>query len=144
MQEDKNRYKIMYLRFIGTEIHSGSGTEKGIFKLAYELEKSALLNKNEDVVLKELLAWFEDNLPKPKIFDNEFIDDLYKSLFICWFKDSSTEMLSKIWDLKYLLENHDIMIEVIKSDNIGHIRYNDEFQAVARPDRKALSKIRRN
>jgi hypothetical protein len=134
----------MYLRFIGADIDSDSGTEKGIFTLAYELKESALLNKNEDVTLKELLTWFNDNLPKPKIFDNELQDDLYKSLFICWFKDSSIEMLSKIWELKYLLENHDLIIEVIKSENIGHIRYSDEFQAVARPDRKALSKIRRN
>jgi hypothetical protein len=130
----------MFLRFVGSEINEDSKTQKGIFNLAYELVESGLLNKSEDVYLKELLDWFGKNLPVPDKLNNS---NFVTSLFLCWFKDSAIEMLDRVWDLKQILENHDILIFVIKSNDIGHIIFNDEFQALARPIKKEYNKIGR-
>ena len=132
----------MFLRFIGSEIDEDSGTEKGVFRLAYDLRDSGLLNKNEDVRLDELLDWFKTNLPVPKKFRSAN-NDSSLSLSICWFKDSAREMLDMVWQLKHILENHDILVNVLKSEDIGHVIYNDDFQVLAKPNRKAYKKIRR-
>jgi len=56
---------VMYIRFTIKEIHCRSHKPIGVFSAAYDLLDSNSLDLQEEKQLREIMNWFEDNLPAP-------------------------------------------------------------------------------
>jgi hypothetical protein len=87
-------------------------------------------NENADE-LKELRAWFNENLEKPTSFGRGKL-----RLGFYWFKTDATEHISRIWQMVQLLERNGIYVKKIRTDRPGYVIYEDEWQLVAEPFRK--------
>lgn len=134
----------MFVRFIGKEIDPDSNVEKGIFKLAYELRDEGLLSKDEFDYLNDLLAWFKENLPIPTSFGSPINGDANTNKGICWFRASSNTAFTKVWELKYFIEEHGILIDVLKAESVGYWLYSDEHQVVSEPRMPLYKKLKRH
>jgi hypothetical protein len=78
--------------------------------------------------------WFDDRLEKPTRFTTSKPPNYRKpNKAISWFKDTATDNLSHIRDLMGILENHGIAVQMLKTDRVGYVVYEDEFQIVAEP-----------
>lgn len=121
----------MFLRFTITHIDEDSHKPQGVFVAAYSLLESGDLDSAEWKRLRELLDWFNDNLPHPP-------DSFYASRAIFWFKSSAHENVSRIWEMVHLLRAHGYHVEVYKCRRLGNISYEDDLQVAAYPsDRDA-------
>jgi len=52
---------------------------------------------------------------------------------ISWFRDTAAAHISHIRDLVGILENHGITVEMLKTNRVGYVVYEDEFQIVSEP-----------
>ena len=134
----------VFLRFIRKDVDPLSGVEKGIFKIAYQLRDEALLHQIEVDYLLDLLAWFKEHLPIPTEFGSIINGDPDTNRGICWFRASSNEVVTKVWELKTFMESQGILIDVLKADSVGYWLYEDEHQVVAEPRRTAYKKLKRH
>jgi hypothetical protein len=121
----------MFLRFAITQIDEDSRKPQGILAAAYALLDSCDLDFEESKRLRELLDWFNENLPSPP-------DDFYASRAIFWFKSSALKSISRIWELVQMLRLHGYHVQVYKSRHLANVSYEDEYQVAAYPsDRDA-------
>lgn len=128
----------MYLRFTTKVIDAGTGLEKGIFSILNDLYETNELHDYEQKTIKELVKWFNKNLPVPDKFSKKKNASHVAPRGVAWFKDNAFEMIEKMYELKIHLENHGIEVIVIKSKRIGYKIYEDEFQIIAEPFNKEL------
>jgi hypothetical protein len=56
-----------------------------------------------------------------------------KNKAISWFKDTAHEHLARVRELVAILEHHGISVRMLKTNRVGYIVYEDEFQIVAEP-----------
>ena len=52
---------------------------------------------------------------------------------ISCFKDNAKDHLAHIRDLVAILQNHGIVVRMLKTDRVGYVVYEDEYQIVAEP-----------
>ncbi len=114
----------MYMRFVTTFINRDSHRTEGVFSAAYSLLDSGTLNNDEWAQVREILIWFNKNLPTPP-------EEFSANRAVFWFKSSAKTSIQKIWELVYLLRHHGYHIEVHKCRRLANICYNDEFQVAA-------------
>ena len=121
----------MFLRFVITQIDDVSKKPQGLFVAAEDLLDSGALSLDERLQLREVIIWFNKNLPSPRF---EFA-----SRRIFWFKSSAEDCVKRMWELTHLLRYHGYLVEVEKCRELGNIVYEDSFQVAAYPsvnDRK--------
>jgi hypothetical protein len=121
----------MYLRFVVTQTHKRSNQPKGLFITAGDLLKSEKLSPEEEAQLRDILNWFNENLPKPDI--TKFRNRSYRAIF--WFKSEAEDCISRIWEMAHLLEYQGFLIEMQKCRWLGNIVYEDNYQVAAIPSR---------
>jgi len=123
--------KREYVRFVIGRKDEESHVERGIFQAtAQALEWQDITSSDADE-LNKLQAWFSENLEKPTSFGRDNL-----RLGICWFKTSSTEHISRIWEMVHILERNGIYVKKIGTHRPGYVIYDDEWQLVAEPFRK--------
>jgi hypothetical protein len=116
----------MFLRFVITQIDEDSHKPQGVFTAAYDLLESGKLNSEEEAYLREILFWFEKNLPRPsKYFKAR------RAVF--WFRSDAEENIKRIWELVHLLRLHEYHVEVCKCRRLANIVWQDKFQVAAYP-----------
>ncbi len=113
----------MFIRFETGQKHEESGYNVGIFTLAYQLSREQDLEFYQRKHIEDLLDYFEKELPVPKCFN--------QNNAISWLKADATEMVSKFWELKTILEEYGQPINVIKQNFVGKVLYSDKYQVVA-------------
>ncbi|MEM8650255.1 MAG: hypothetical protein AAGF54_06970 [Pseudomonadota bacterium] len=108
---------------------------EGFFGAAYELRQSAALDKFSSERLESLLLWFNENLSIPTKFNRTKSKGAHRreTKGLSWFKPSAEEALAKSFELISLLEEYGHNIEVLKTERVGYIVYEDEHQVVAEP-----------
>jgi hypothetical protein len=52
---------------------------------------------------------------------------------ISWFRHSADEHLNHVRELVAILQNHGIIVQLLKTDRVGYVVYEDEYQIVAEP-----------
>jgi hypothetical protein len=126
---------MAYVRFILARRHADSGVEDGTFTLAYELRDSPDIEKADRDVLAETLAWFEKNLKIPDRFNRTKSKGFYrrKTRGIAWFKDTATEHLARMHQIKGVLEDYGHSVLMLSETRIGYMIYEDAIQIVAEP-----------
>jgi hypothetical protein len=118
----------MYLRFVTTRIDNDSRKPKGVFVASHELLNSGDLTQNEWKQVREILNWFNANLPTPpKNFSSR------RAIF--WFKSTAEENIRNVWELVEVLRQHGHYIEVYKCRRLGNILWEDKFQVAAFPSK---------
>jgi len=124
----------MYVRFVVGEIDEDSQRELGVFQAIHNLSLHGLLSEAEKIEDDAIGKWFDKNLKKPTKFTASK-PPYYrkKSRAISWFKDTAHEHIDKIRSLVSILQNHDVQVRMLKTDRVGYVVYEDEYQIVAEP-----------
>ncbi len=124
----------MYLRFVVADIDEDSEKELGVFHAVRYLREDGKLYSYEEEQHDMIREWFNKNLEKPTRFTaskTQFYRKKNKA--ISWFKDSAHEHLAHVRSLVTILQNHGIAARMLKTDRVGYIVYEDEYQVVAEP-----------
>lgn len=130
--------KREYIRFVVGHKDEDSHVEQGIFQAVGQAIEWHHITGVDAEELNELRTWFSENLVKPTSFGRDTL-----RLGICWFKTSSTEHISRIWEMAHILERNGIYVKKIRTDKPGYVVYEDEWQLVAEPFRKGTLPNRR-
>ena len=126
---------MSFLRFVGNRRNADSGVEMGLFEISFALADHKGTSDTSADAIREQLAWFAKNLPKPVRFNRTRSKGYYRrnTRGICWFKDSATECLSRMRVLQEIAEAHGHNTKMISEQRIGYVVYEDDFQVVAEP-----------
>jgi len=126
---------VRFIRFALARRHPDSGVEDGTFTLAYELRDSPHVEVTDRAVLLENLAWFEKNLKTPTRFNRTKSKGFYRRTTrgITWFKDSATDHLARMHQIKGVLERYGHSVMMLAETRVGYVIYDDAFQVVAEP-----------
>ena len=109
--------------------------DDGVFALAYDLRDSSLVEAADRKVLADTLAWFDKNLLTPFRFNRTKSKGFYrrKTRGVAWFKESATEHLARMHQIKCILENYGYSVEMVTETRVGYVTYDDDHQIVAEP-----------
>lgn len=118
------------LRFVTLEKDYDSGHRAGMLVAAHDLRENGALSSNEHAELRELLAWFNENLFVPKI-----LEKTEHRRAISWFHESASEPIKQMWQLKHLMERHGLYVETLRTSDPGTIVYEDRWQVIAKPQK---------
>ena len=122
----------MYVRFAVAEIDEDSQRGLGVFQAAYRLRDQGKLDPYEEAHLKTVLEWFKVHLERPTRFTSAKTPHYRKQAkAISWFKDTAHEHIRYIRDIVSTLENHGILVRMLKADRVGYVVYEDDFQIIA-------------
>ncbi len=126
---------MAFLRFIVSQSNPDSGVEGGLFGAAYVLQRSDDLPEADRAALRALLAWFEKHLLTPERFNRTSSKGYYRRTpkGISWFRDTASEHISKMHDLKRIAEANGYEVAVIQEDRVGYLVHEDEYQVIAEP-----------
>src|SRR5882724_5007599 len=124
----------MYLRFVVADIDEDSGEELGVFHAVRYLRDDGKLFWYEEEQHDLIREWFNNNLEKPTRFTNSK-PPFYrkKSKAISWFKDSAYGHIAHARSLVTILQNHGVSVQMLKTERVGYVVYEDEHQIVAEP-----------
>jgi hypothetical protein len=118
-----------YIRF-QTQLRCGNtGRPAGVFMAAGRVEDRKTVPTETRERIREVLVWFNRNLTVPALDDSD-----WRSLF--WFRSSSQAVISRLWELAYLLEDEGVFVTKVRTSQPGMIVYRDEHQVAAVPQRK--------
>ena len=126
---------MAYLRFVRPKAVDGTRYREGFFCSAYELREELELSTTSREQLESLLSWYRTNLPIPDRFTSSRSrgTDQRITRGLSWFKKEASEAIQKSFELIDLLRAHGYPIDVLRSDRVGRIVYEDEYQVVAEP-----------
>lgn len=118
----------MLIRFASLSMDRESGNASGMLVVAHQLRDEGDISCDEHEVLRVALLWFTEHLPIPKI-----LRDVEHRRALSWFKPTASDAISQMWNLKQILESHDIHVQVLSTHDPGIVIYEDEFQVIAKP-----------
>jgi hypothetical protein len=122
----------MYLRFVVAEIDQDSSRELGVFHALGKLRNQGALDKHEEETEDEVHKWFDKHLKKPGRLTTAKPPYYRKqNKAISWFKDTAQDHLAHIRRLVQILEHHGVSVRMLRTDRVGYVVYEDEFQIVA-------------
>lgn len=124
----------MYRRFVVADIDEDSEREVGVFHAVSNLREDGKLYPYEEEQHDSIRKWFNENLEKPTRFTASKAPFYRKkNKGISWFKDGAGEHLARVRSLVAILQNHGVSVRMLKSERVGYIVYEDEYQIVAEP-----------
>ena len=56
-----------------------------------------------------------------------------KTRGIAWFRDTASECVSRMHDLKTILEAYGHSVTLVREERVGYVIYDDDLQVVAEP-----------
>jgi hypothetical protein len=126
---------MAFLRFVLSHRHPDSGVEAGLFGTAYKLRDDPAVYEEARNSLRDNLNWFGKHLPIPNRLNRSTSKGYYRrnTRGIEWFRDSATECLARMHQIKHILEANGYQVTLIREERIGYIVYEDELQVVAEP-----------
>src|SRR5919201_846090 len=116
---------MRFIRFVLARRNPDSGFEDGTFSLAYELRDSPDVAPPDRQLLAANLAWFEKNLETPTRFNRSKSKGFYrrKTRGIAWFKDTASEHLARMHQIKCVLERYGHSVVMLSEARIGYVIY---------------------
>ena len=121
----------MYLRFETLKKNEDNASLEGVFQAAFALRDSGKLSKYEQADLEKYLNWFNMHMKAPGCLKKQ-----ENRRAICWFHPRAKRPVTFIRHICFLLEEHGIHTQMIKSADPGIIIYEDGWQIAAKPYRK--------
>ena len=103
---------------------------QGVFQAAFDLRDNSKLEAHEEAELSECLDWLKMHLKAPDCLKDP---ENYRAL--SWFKPEAHKPMQYVWRMVQILEEHNVLIEVHKTNDPGIVIYEDGWQIVAKPRR---------
>ena len=81
------------------------------------------------------MTWFDKNLETSTRFNRTKSKGFYRRTTrgIAWFKDSATEHLARMHQIKNVLEQYGHPVVMLSESRVGYAAYEDPFQVIAEP-----------
>lgn len=97
---------------------------KGIFGMCWRMIMDGVMSKEDEELFRNIDQWFKDNLPEPEPCKNG-------EKVITFFKTEITELMQeKIKLAMELLDKYNHPYDVVHTNFVGAIVYEDEWQVV--------------
>lgn len=120
--------KKKYVRIQGRELAYRTGRPKGIFAMCWRMIYDGVFSEEDAEKFKKIDAWFVQNLPEPEVCKGENPIGI-----ITYFKtETSSEMLEKIQPACELLDQYGHPYDIVYTDYVGKIIYEDEYQVAVK------------
>lgn len=114
--------KFKYMRIQGREASWVTKYPKGIFGMCWRMIMDGMMSKEDEAVFRNIDEWFRENLPEPEPCKNG-------EKVITFFKTETTEeMRKKIEPAMQLLDKYEHPYDVVYTNFVGTIIYEDEWQ----------------
>ena len=111
-----------YMRIQGREDSYITKYPKGIFSLCWNLIRDKKMTPEDEQLFISIDNWFKDNLPEPEPCKNH-------ETVITFFKCENAEhMIKKIEPAIALLDKYDKTYDVVYTNFVGTIVYEDDWQ----------------
>lgn len=115
-----------YMRIQGREDSYITKYPKGIFGMCWNMIRDKILTEEEEKIFILINDWFKENLPEPEQCKNH-------ETVITFFKCDTTEyMLEKLKPAIELLDKHNRPYDVVYTNFVGEIVYEDEWQVAVK------------
>ncbi len=115
-----------YMRIQGREIAYRTQKPVGIFVLNWRRIRDGVYSAEDAEIYERTHKWFLENLPEPPFYGS---DNENPQGAVTWFKTANSgEMLERIQPLIDLLEKYDIPYDIVYSNYVGKIIYEDDYQ----------------
>ena len=112
-----------YMRIQGRELSYVTQYPKGIFGMCWRMIYDGVMEEADAEVFRNIDHWFVENLPEPPMCKSG------DQPVITFFKTESTEeMRKKIEPAMALLDKYNHPYDVVYTNFVGNIVYEDEFQ----------------
>ena len=121
--------KFRYMRIQGRELSYVTQYPKGIFGMCWRMIYDGVMKEQDAEAFKNVNEWFEEHLPNPPVCKTG------DQRVITFFKtEGSQEMIKHIEPAMALLEKYNHPYDVVYTNFVGNIVYEDEFQVAVRLD----------
>ena len=118
-----------YIRIQGRELSYVTQYPKGIFAMCWRMIYDEVMSEEDANVFKDINTWFEEHLPEPPMCKTG------DQRVITFFKTATTEeMLKHIEPAMALLDKYSHPYDVVYTNFVGNIVYEDEFQVAVQLD----------
>jgi Na+/phosphate symporter len=103
-----------------------------LFQAAKTLQESGELSTGDWKRLEEILDWFNEHLERPERMS---ISRRPRSKLqaISWFKSTAKQHIQRMREFQRMLEEHGIVVEMIRARRLGYVLYEDDYQVTAYP-----------
>ena len=121
--------KFKYMRIQGRELSYVTQYPKGIFGMCWRMIYDGIMSEEDAAIFKEIDRWFVANLSEPPMCKTG------DQRVITFFKtETSKEMIEYIEPAMALLDKYNHPYDVVYTNFVGNIVYEDEFQVAVRLD----------
>lgn len=114
-----------YIRIQGRENAYMTKYPKGVFGMCWRLLLDGKMSEEDAERFRAIDKWFVENLPEPEPCKNQ-------EQVITFFKTTASEMIEKAEPMLRLLEKYDHPYDIICTNFVGSIIYEDEWQIAVR------------
>lgn len=115
-----------YMRIQGREIAFKTQKTAGLFALCWRRIRDGIFSAEDEADFRAEDEWFRANLPIPPFYEDDFKGDVIP---VTWFKtDCPEEMKKHTAVITSLLDKYKVPYDIVYSDYVGHIIYEDDFQ----------------
>lgn len=121
-----------YMRIQGHEYSYGTGKPTGVFSLNHRRVNDGTYSAEDAQLFKDTDQWFKDNLVQPPFYEQG--NPLKATTY---FKTENYEpMREKSEILMNLLDKYKVPYDIVFTDYIGKIIYEDEYQVAVVDEEK--------
>ena len=114
------------MRIQGREKSRVTKYPKGIFSVCWRMVSDGVMSPEDEKAFRAIDDWFKENLPEPEPCKNH-------EAVITFFRCESTEhMLRKLEPAIALLDKYDKPYDVVYTNFVGTIIYEDDWQVAVR------------
>lgn len=115
-----------YMRIQGRELAYRTGKPVGVFVLNWRRIRDGIYSKEDSDLYEETHKWFLVHLPEPPFYGDN--NDNPQGA-VTWFKtEAYEEMSAKAEVLTGLLDKYNVPYDIVFSDYVGKIVYEDKWQ----------------
>ncbi len=132
----------MFIRFIVKYYNRETKREEtGVFRAADYVRDFSAIGADEKEKLRELIVWFDENLPVPEFYDDPATRGEENHTYF-WFKTDAAEFLEQMNALSEILQRNGVKTEKLRAERVpGKLIYEDYCQIAVVP-LKDVSKIK--
>lgn len=121
--------EFKYMRIQGRELSYVTKRPKGIFAMCWRMIYDGVMEEADAELFQSINEWFEENLPNPPVCQTG------DQAVITYFKVESTEEMRKqIEPAMELLDKYNHPYDVVYTNFVENVVYEDEFQVAVRAD----------
>ena len=115
-----------YMRIQGREDSWVTKYPKGVFGMCWRLIMDGKMSEEDENQFRGIDKWFRENLPEPEQCKNgEKVITFFKT-------DNTEEMQNKITPAIKLLDKYDHPYDIVYTNFVGTIIYEDDWQVAVR------------